>query len=337
MLKNGLVQIYRGDADYTCYIPHGLCLRAAGRGLRCLIVNLAPFRLINGTLEASEKLKPYFEVDNTAARAVKKNQGSADDCITAAFERAGKSLLTGGFDLVVLCGILDFKDNGLINNGNLLSLIRNKPYHTEFILTGRHPSQDICSAADLVSDVISESWPSTNRVCGPSIEIITGNGKGKTTYCLGKSLLASCSGKRSTVLQFIKSPEQYGEVIASKNIPLMEITSMGEGFVFPGPEETLQKHRKAAERAWKSAQEHLLSGHYQFIVLDEINVAMSLGLLDPAEVISFLDKIPAGTRLLLSGRNAEQDIINRSGLFIEVREKKHPFNKGIGARKGIEY
>jgi len=173
-------------------------------------------------------------------------------------------------------------------------------------------------------------------VTTPLIMVITGNGKGKTTSAFGQVLRATGHGFRSLVVQFVKSGFPYGEVTASRHLPGVEVRSMGLGYV-DGPharEIPRSEHREAALEALAYCRER--AGDVDFLVMDEVNFALSKDLITEEEILSFLDERPAGLTVILTGRGAPAYLIDRADLVSEVREVKHPYRKGILAQKGIE-
>ncbi|NOY86902.1 MAG: cob(I)yrinic acid a,c-diamide adenosyltransferase [Deltaproteobacteria bacterium] len=167
--------------------------------------------------------------------------------------------------------------------------------------------------------------------------IYTGGGKGKTTASLGLALRAVGNGLRVLVIQFLKGrKEMTGERKAALRLaPDLEIRPRGgEGFVGPG--EPSEEDRFQAGVALAEAFDEADSGNWDVIVLDEINVAVHLGLIPLGEVLVLLDSRPDGLELILTGRMAPPGLMDRADLVTEMREVKHYFNAGVNARKGIE-
>jgi len=165
----------------------------------------------------------------------------------------------------------------------------------------------------------------------------TGPGKGKTTAALGLAFRAVGSGLRVLMVQFIKGSWHYGELDAAQAFgDKFVIRPMGKGFVKLGGEPD-PEHKRAAEEAWAFAREKIFSGDFDMIVLDEINYAISYGLLEAAPVVAALRQKPDNVHVVLTGRNAHDDIVKMADLVTEMREVKHPYQKGIEAQRGIEY
>jgi cob(I)alamin adenosyltransferase len=167
----------------------------------------------------------------------------------------------------------------------------------------------------------------------------TGDGKGKTTAALGTILRAVGYGYRCLIVQFIKGSWTYGEMKSIKRLePEVEFHRMGKGFVGI-MDDTLprEEHEKAAREALHFARERLASGEYQLVLLDEIFVAVQLNLITTEDVLSVLDARPPQTSLILTGRGAPAEIIERADTVTEMREIKHAYRKGILAQRGVDY
>ena len=169
--------------------------------------------------------------------------------------------------------------------------------------------------------------------------VITGDGKGKTTSCLGMAVRAVGYGMKVLMVQFIKGSLHYGELDGAKRLaPEFELLPMGKGFVgIRGDSLPMEEHVAAAREALALARERMLSGTYDVIILDEVNVAVRLGLLDVKEVLALIGEKPENVHLILSGRNAHEEVIRVAHLVSEVRSVKHPYDQGIEAEKGIDY
>jgi len=169
------------------------------------------------------------------------------------------------------------------------------------------------------------------------IIVHTGPGKGKTTAALGLALRAVGSGLRVLMVQFIKGSWHYGELDAAAAFgDKFVIRPMGKGFVKLGGEIDPAQKQAAAE-AWGFAREKIFSGEYDMIILDEINYAISYGLLPVGPVLDTLKTKPEAVHVVLTGRNANPEVVELADLVTEMREVKHPYQKGIEAQRGIEY
>ncbi len=339
MLKRGFTQIYTSKSDQLNFAPIGLSLRACGQGLRVLVVFLAPNEFADEAAIASSLLAPNLSID---CSAVKDERGAITDkghplLITEAFKRLKMAVLSGKFDMVVLYDLHEILSRGLYSPSDILALITKKPSCVELVLTGQNVSEEIIKEADLVTKMVlqrSERIPATDRGL---VEVITGNGKGKTTYCLGKAFLSSCKKIPTLILQTIKSPRRYGEVIAIDKLDYIDIKTMGRGFIHAKGAEFDRKHKDAAHRAWERSLRDIFSRQYGLVVLDEINIATHYGLINPERISEMLFLKPKNLNLLLSGRNAHPIVTASASRVIEMKEIKHPFKKGIKARKGIEF
>jgi len=171
------------------------------------------------------------------------------------------------------------------------------------------------------------------------IIVHTGPGKGKTTAALGAALRAVGQGLKVLMVQFIKGTWHYGELDAARMLgeDRFKILPMGRGFVKTGREEPDPEDVRLAEGAWQFARERILSGEYDLVILDEINYAISYKMLKPEPVLETLKRKPAMVHVILTGRNAHPTILECADLVTEMREVKHPYQKGIPAQRGIEY
>lgn len=175
------------------------------------------------------------------------------------------------------------------------------------------------------------------------IIVHTGPGKGKTTAALGLGFRAVGQGLRVLMVQFIKGSWHYGELDSAQllNKALGEerftITPMGRGFVKVGAEKPDPEDVRLVEQAWDFARQAILSGQHDLVILDEINYAISYHMLDPEKVVEALGQKPEMVHVVLTGRNAHPLITESADLVTEMREVKHPYQKGIVAQRGIEY
>jgi len=165
--------------------------------------------------------------------------------------------------------------------------------------------------------------------------IFTGDGKGKTTAALGQVIRAVGHGLKACVVQFIKGKWPTGEAKAMREMAgLCEFHTMGSGFTWKSSE---QDTLKAAQEAWKLAEEKVMSGDYDLVVLDELTYLVTYELLDEADILNLIDRRPSHVDLVITGRNATPGMVAAADLVTEMRLIKHPYDKGIKARKGIEF
>jgi cob(I)alamin adenosyltransferase len=171
------------------------------------------------------------------------------------------------------------------------------------------------------------------------IIVYTGKGKGKTTAALGMALRAIGHDYTICMIQFIKGSWHYGEMSSSKRLePEFELTAVGKGFVGILDDKTPKEvHQKIAREAIEIAKQKILSEKYNIIILDEINYAVNLGLVDFDDVLDLIKTKPKGVTLVLTGNHVKQQVIDAADLVTEMREIKHPFQKGIRAKKGIDF
>ncbi|SKA00361.1 cob(I)yrinic acid a,c-diamide adenosyltransferase [Trichlorobacter thiogenes] len=167
------------------------------------------------------------------------------------------------------------------------------------------------------------------------VQIYTGNGKGKTTAALGLSLRALGRGMKVCFFQFIKGGGPYGEqLIADRLGPDFTIIQTGR----PGWVNTkdIAEDRRLAQEALLQARDALLSGEYDLFVCDEINGAVGFGLIDVEQVLELIAIKPERVELVLTGRNADDRVVQAADLVTEMREVKHYYQAGVPARTGIE-
>ena len=170
--------------------------------------------------------------------------------------------------------------------------------------------------------------------------VFTGNGKGKTTAALGQALRSVGEGKKVLMVQFIKGPWKSGEDDSYKLLaPNFELKKMGKGFVgILNDQLPREEHEKAAAGALAYAREEAESGKWNMLILDEVNNAVALNLIKKEEVLAFVDAaLPKLEHLILTGRDALQEFIERADLVTEMRDVKHPYDQGIKAKRGLEY
>lgn len=168
------------------------------------------------------------------------------------------------------------------------------------------------------------------------VYVFTGDGKGKTTAALGAILRALGHGMRVYIVYFMKGDYPYGERSILSQLPNIKIDVFGHrGFIDPAnikPEE-----KEQARLALAAAREAMLSGNYEVVVLDEVNIAVAWKLVELDEVMRLIGDKPQNVELILTGRHADTELIKRADLVTEMLKIKHPFDKGIKARKGIDY
>ncbi|MFN3171849.1 MAG: cob(I)yrinic acid a,c-diamide adenosyltransferase [Hyphomicrobiales bacterium] len=165
----------------------------------------------------------------------------------------------------------------------------------------------------------------------------TGKGKGKSTAAFGMVFRALGHGQRVGVIQFVKGKWETGErAVLERFSDLVTINTMGEGFTW----ETQDRQRDiaAAEAAWDKAKGLILGGEHKLVLLDELNIVLRYAYIDPAEVVRFLrDEKPDDVHVIVTGRNAPEELIEIADLVTEMTQIKHPFRSGVKAQEGIEF
>jgi len=166
------------------------------------------------------------------------------------------------------------------------------------------------------------------------IQIYTGNGKGKTTAALGLAIRAAGARKKVYICQFIKG-KPYSELLCLKKIKNITIEQFGRGcFIKKTPSKAdIEFAGKGLEKAKKMVE----SKKFDLIILDEINCAIDVKLIEASDVLDLINNTPRSIELVLTGRNAPRALINAADLVSEIHEIKHYYRTGVKARKGIEF
>jgi cob(I)alamin adenosyltransferase len=165
------------------------------------------------------------------------------------------------------------------------------------------------------------------------VQIYTGNGKGKTTAALGISLRAVCAGYKVFFGQFVKGMV-YNELKAVNFLPGFEINQYGRNcFIYNDPEpEDIRLAKEGLDELGKK----IISGEYDLVVMDELNIALYYKLFTVQDVLAILDKKANKTEVIITGRKAPEELIKRADLVTEMKEIKHYYQQGVQAREGIE-
>jgi cob(I)alamin adenosyltransferase len=171
------------------------------------------------------------------------------------------------------------------------------------------------------------------------IVVITGNGKGKTTSALGMALRACGHGMRVCIIQFMKGDLYAGEWDGVKKLDCnIELHATGKGFCgIQGNPYPFAEHRANAEDALDLTRKKIASGAFDLLILDEINNAVKLKLVDLEQVLEILRSKPPQMHLVLTGRDAHPQVIELADTASEVNEIKHAFRLGIEPQPGIDY
>ena len=164
----------------------------------------------------------------------------------------------------------------------------------------------------------------------------TGKGKGKSTAAMGLAIRAIGNGMKVGIVQFVKGVWETGERGVLDKFPdLVSIKAMGDGFTW----ETQDRERdiKAAEAAWAASKEMIASGDYKMVILDELNIVLRYDYIPLDDVIETLKSKPKDLHVVITGRNAKDDLIEVADLVTEMTLIKHPFRGGVKAQVGIEF
>ena len=169
--------------------------------------------------------------------------------------------------------------------------------------------------------------------------VYTGGGKGKTSAALGLVLRAVGYNHKVCMVQFVKGSWHYGELDSAKRLaPEFEMITAGKGFVgILDDKSPREDHVKAANDTLEISKEKMMSGKFDVVILDEINYALQLKLLNMDDVIDLIKSKPSELDLVLTGNHAAEEVIELADLVTEMKEIKHPFKSGIKAKKGIDF
>lgn len=185
------------------------------------------------------------------------------------------------------------------------------------------------------------------------IQVYTGRGKGKTTAAVGLAVRAAGHGFRVRIIQFMKGSTYSGELVSLQKLDI-EVYQFGRtcphaaviksGFMqcqscnqcWINAEEPDDWDRRKIEMAWQLARD-TAKENYDLLILDELCIAVNRGLVPLREVADWLDTVPESLEIIITGRDAPRELIARADLVTEMKEIKHPYEKGIPSRRGIEY
>jgi len=167
------------------------------------------------------------------------------------------------------------------------------------------------------------------------IIINTGDGKGKSTAAFGTAIRALGHGFKVCVIQFIKSPSEYGEVISAAKFQNLEWHTEGRGFTWKSDD--LEKDKAVAQKGFELAKQKISSGEHDLIVLDEVTYLTNFKFIDIEDLLEVLKNKPERLNIILTGRDADPKLIELADTVTEMKKIKHCFDKGIKAKKGIEF
>lgn len=169
-----------------------------------------------------------------------------------------------------------------------------------------------------------------------TVQVYTGDGKGKTTASLGLALRAIGHGRTVYMLQFMKGSPNYGELTSAGKLPGFTIVQSGRD-EFVDRANPAQVDIDMAREGLSKARAALLSGEYDLVILDEVNVALDFALVGLADVLELIEKRPPHVELVLTGRSAHPEVVRVADLVSEILNIKHHYDAGVGAREGIEF
>ncbi|HIS36720.1 TPA: cob(I)yrinic acid a,c-diamide adenosyltransferase [Candidatus Scatousia excrementigallinarum] len=173
------------------------------------------------------------------------------------------------------------------------------------------------------------------------IQVYTGNGKGKTTASLGLAMRALGRCWKVLIIMFMKGGDDYGELNSFRN--LSPEIARNLTIVQAGPDRIIYQNNKTdkdvelIKEGWELAKKAINNDEYNLIILDEANIAIDMGFIDLQEMLDVLKNKPEEMEIVLTGRNARQEIIDIAHLVSKIEPVKHYWDTGIAARKGIEY
>jgi cob(I)alamin adenosyltransferase len=168
------------------------------------------------------------------------------------------------------------------------------------------------------------------------VQIFTGGGKGKTTAAMGTIVRAAGHGLKVCLVSFMKGDFAYGEYASLAKLPGVEIAQFGFRRL-TDPNNPKPEEKEQAAAALAAARKAVTGGKFDLVVLDEINVAVGFELISVDDVIRLIEDKPPQVEMILTGRYADNRLLELADLVTEMVKVKHPYDKGIKARKGIEY
>ncbi len=168
------------------------------------------------------------------------------------------------------------------------------------------------------------------------VQIFTGDGKGKTSAALGVVLRALGHGLRVCIVVFMKGDYPYSEWKALAMLPNVKIARFGFR-TFTDPDNVKPEEIEQAKQALAAARDAMLSGNYDLVMLDEVNIAVAWKLVELGEVVRLIRDKPPNVELILTGRQADAKLVELADLVTECLKIKHPYDEGIKARRGIDY
>jgi len=174
------------------------------------------------------------------------------------------------------------------------------------------------------------------RVGRGLVQVFTGDGKGKTSAALGVALRALGHGLKVYIAYFMKGDYPYGERASLSKLPNIKFQSFGKTD-FIDPASIKEEDIREARRGFEAAYEAVTSGRYDLVILDELNLAVAWKLIELERVLELIKHKPPQVDLVLTGRGADKKLVEAADLVTEMVKVKHPYDKGIKARRGIDY
>jgi cob(I)alamin adenosyltransferase len=185
------------------------------------------------------------------------------------------------------------------------------------------------------TEVPVDAPPKASRRAASLVIVNTGDGRGKSTAAFGTALRAVARGWKVCVIQFVKSDRwKVGERDAAQRLGV-EWWTIGDGFTWDS--RSIERTEAVAREAWRVAREKILSGLYGLVVLDEITYPINWGWIPVAEVVSLIGSRPPSVNVIATGRDAPVELIDVADTVTEMRNRKHAFDRGIKAMRGIDF
>jgi cob(I)alamin adenosyltransferase len=169
-----------------------------------------------------------------------------------------------------------------------------------------------------------------------TVQVYTGDGKGKTTAALGLALRAVGHGMTVYMLQFMKGSPNYGELSSAAKLPGFIIEQSGRD-EFVDRQNPAQIDKDLAAAGLEKARAAVAGGRYDIVILDEANVALDFGLISLEDLLSLIEMRPPHVELILTGRSAHPEVVKAADLVSEVLNIRHHYDSGVQAREGIEF
>jgi cob(I)alamin adenosyltransferase len=192
------------------------------------------------------------------------------------------------------------------------------------------------SSGVLLGEKASSFNPTSSPLRKGLVQVFTGDGKGKTSAAIGAVIRALGHGFKVYIVLFMKGDYPYGEREILSKLPGVTLASFGyQDFV--DPENTKPEEKQAARDALAAGRQAVLSGDYDLVVLDEVNVAVYFNLLGVDEVLKLIKDKPEEVALILTGRRADRELVRVADLVTECLKIKHPYDSGVGGQEGFEY